>query len=165
MAQTPISVRDLEPGDADWVTATLQQEWGSVWVARRGEVLDASTFPGHVAVSGDSRVGLAIVDVRGDQYEVLSLSATQEGRGVGRALMQRCFEEAQAMGSQRVWLTTTNNNVRAIYFYQRLGMNLCAFHRDGVAVSRVLKPSIPLRDEHGVAIAHELEFELVFHDQ
>ena len=136
MPLTSISLRALEPGDADWVTVTLQQTWGSVWVARKGELLDASAFPGHVAVSEDSRVGLAIVAVRGDQYEVLSLSTLTEGQGIGRALMQRCFEEARSMGCQRVWLTTTNNNVRAIDFYQRVGMNLCAFHRDGVAVSR-----------------------------
>ena len=161
MAQTSISVRGLEPADTDWVKVTLQQAWGSVWVARKGQLLDASTFPGHVAVSEDSRVGLAIVAVRGDQYEILSVSTTTESRGIGRALMQRCFEEARAMGCQRVWLTTTNNNSRAFAFYQRLGMSLCAFYRDGVAVSRELKQSIPLRDEDGVAIDHELEFELV----
>ena len=165
MPLTSLSMRALEPGDADWVTATLQQAWGSVWVARKGERLDASAFPGHVAVFEGGRVGLAIVVARGDQYEVLSLQALIEGQGIGRALMQQCFEKARSMGCLRVWLTTTNNNVRAFEFYQRLGMNMCAFHRDGVAVSRLFKPSIPLRDEHGVAIAHELEFELVLHDQ
>jgi len=161
MPLTSISVRALEAGDADWVTATLQQVWGSVWVARKGELLDASTLPGHVAVSENSRVGLAIVAVRGDQYEILSLSALVDTQGIGSALMRHCIDEAQSMSSQRVWLTTTNNNFRAIEFYQRLGMNMCAFHRDGVAASRKLKPSIPLRDEDGVAIAHELEFELL----
>lgn len=92
---------------------------------------------------------------------MVSVWAAIRGVGVGRALMQRCFEDARARGCRRVWLTTTNNNVQAISFYQRLGMDLCAFYRDGVAVARRLKPSIPLRDDFGVGIDHELEFELL----
>ena len=56
---------------------------------------------------------------------------------------------------------TTNDNTTAMAFYQRLGLNLFAFYRDGVRALRVLKPSIPLRDGVGVPIAHELEFELL----
>ena len=74
--------------------------------------------------------------------------------------MERCFEDARARGDRRVWLTTTNN-IGAIAFYQRLGMSTCAFYRDGVAAARRLKPAIPLRDEFGVGIDHELEFELL----
>lgn len=130
-------------------------------VARKGELLDASTLPGFVAVRDGDRVGLALFCVRGDEYEVVSVWAAISGVGVGRALMQRCFDDARARSCRRVWLTTTNDNVRAISFYQRLGMNLCAFHRDAVAADRRLKPSIPLRDEFGVGIDHELEFELL----
>ena len=135
--------------------------WGSILIARKGELLDSLTFPGFVAESDGDRVGLALFCVRGEEYEVVSVWAAITGAGVGRALMQRCFEDARARGCRRVWLTTTNNNVRAISFYQRLGMDLCAFYRDGVAAARRLKPSIPLRDDSGVGIDHELEFELL----
>ena len=40
-------------------------------------------------------------------------------------------------------------------------MDLSAYHRHGVRASRVLKPSIPMRDSTGVPIDHELEFELL----
>jgi ribosomal protein S18 acetylase RimI-like enzyme len=156
-----LSVRALQPQDRDWVDRTLANAWGSVVVARKAELLDASTFPGYAAIRDGDRVGLAIFCVRGDEYEVLSLSSAIEGKGVGRILMQHCIEDARSRGCRRVWLTTTNNNIRAIAFYQHLGMNLCAFYRDGVEASRRLKPSIPLRDEFGIAIDHELEFELL----
>ncbi|MDP9318203.1 MAG: GNAT family N-acetyltransferase, partial [Actinomycetota bacterium] len=147
--------------DRDWVRSTLEGSWGSVLVARKGELLDASTFPGHVALSSGHRVGLAVCCVRGDEYEVLSLSALVEGAGVGRTLMLRCFEDAGARGCRRVWLTTTNNNIRALALYQRLGMSICAFRRDAVAAARALKPTIPLRDEAGIPIDHEMDFELI----
>jgi ribosomal protein S18 acetylase RimI-like enzyme len=75
--------------------------------------------------------------------------------------MQRAFADARSLSCRRVWLTTTNDNMRAIGFYQRCGMSMCAFYRDGVAASRQLKPSIPLLGQHGVPIDHELEFELL----
>jgi len=70
-------------------------------------------------------------------------------------------EHARAAGCRRLWLITTNDNLRALGFYQRLGLDLCALHRDAVAVARRLKPGIPLTGRAGIPIRHELEFELL----
>ena len=157
----PPSVRPLWRVDAVWVTSELERAWGSVYVARKGELLDASTLEGFVASVAGSDVGLLTVANRGPEYEVVSISTTLEGAGVGRALMQRGVQDARASGCRRIWLTTTNNNVRAFRFYQGLGMNLCAIYRDGVSASRQVKPAIPLEDEYGVPIVDELEFEIL----
>ena len=53
-----------------------------------------------------------------------------------------------------------HNNTAAIAFYHRLGLARSAVRPDGVAASRRIKPSIPMYDEHGVAIAGEVDFEL-----
>jgi ribosomal protein S18 acetylase RimI-like enzyme len=151
-------VRDT---DQWWVNDTLRSLWGSVLVARHGELLDASVYPGFVAERQGQQLGLAVVLPRGAEYEVLSLSTTLPGRGVGRGLMQRCFDDAQARRCRRVWLTTTNDNLAAIAFYQQVGMNLCALHRDAVATARRLKPSIPCHAENGIPIRHALEFERI----
>jgi hypothetical protein len=64
-------------------------------------------------------------------------------------------------GCRRLWLITTNNNLRALQLYQRWGMDIVALHRHAVSdVRRRLKPSIPDRDAKGIPIAHELELEL-----
>ena len=75
--------------------------------------------------------------------------------------MKQCVDRARECGCRRVWLITTNNDTTAISFYQRVGMDLCAYYRHGARASRLLKPSIPLRDSSGVPIDHELEFELL----
>lgn len=137
------------------------QEWTSTSVARLGELVEASGLPGYVATLDGRRVGLVLVDVQDRAYEVVAISTTTLRRGIGQALMERCFAEARAKGCRRVWLVTTNDNIAAIAFYQRLGMDLRALHRHAVRVSRKLKPTIPVRDAAGVAIDHELEFVLV----
>jgi DNA-3-methyladenine glycosylase I len=117
--------------------------------------------PGFVAEFDGERAGLAVYAVRGRECEVVSLSVTRPGHGLGRALLRGCVEAAREQGVRRVWLTTTNDNVRAFGFYQRFGFDLCALRHNGVEAARRLKPAIPVRDAAGVRIAHELEFELL----
>ena len=139
----------------------MVREWTSTSVARLGELVEAAELPGHLATLAGRRVGLVLVDVRHREYEVVAISTSEPRRGVGRALMDRCFAEARDTGCRRVWLVTTNNNITAIAFYQRLGMDLRALHRHALRVSRELKATIPERDAAGVRIDHELEFEVL----
>jgi ribosomal protein S18 acetylase RimI-like enzyme len=156
-------VRPLTESDRSWVRATLVRNWSSTIVARRGELIEARNLAGYMALLGGRRTGLVLVDLRDGDLEVVAISTTTPRQGVGHALIKQCVDQARECGGRRVWLITTNNNTTAIAFYQRVGMELCAFYRHGVRASRLLKPSIPLRDSAGVPIDHELEFELLLH--
>lgn len=157
-----LSVRDLGATDDAWKVSTLRAGWGSTEVARLGELVDAATLPGVVAEHDGVRAGLATFAQRGDGVEIVTIQSVLEGVGVGRALMDRVREQAVQSGATRLWLVTTNENVRAFAFYQRWGMDLVRFVHRGVEVSREVKPSIPLVGQHGVPLRHELEFELRF---
>jgi ribosomal protein S18 acetylase RimI-like enzyme len=85
----------------------------------------------------------------------------EEGRGIGRALMDAAYDNAAAAGYRRLWLVTTNDNTRAFRFYQLWGMDMCAFYRHGVRRSRKIKPSLPERGAEGIPLDHEIEFELL----
>ena len=74
--------------------------------------------------------------------------------------MDAVREHATEAGARRIWLVTTNDNVRALGFYQRWGMDLVALIRDGVASSRTVKPSIPAAGADDIPIRHELGLEL-----
>ena len=63
-------------------------------------------------------------------------------------------------GCRRVWLITTNDNLRALRFYQRRGFRLVAVHPNALARSRELKPSIPEIGLDGIPLRDELELEL-----
>jgi len=156
-----VLVRPLTASDRVWVRATLVRNWSSTTVARRGELIEARDLPGYVALVEGRRVGLVLVQVRDADFEIVAISTNRRRQGVGQALVDACLNEARKRGCRRLWLVTTNNNTTAMAFYQRLGMDLCAFRRNGVRALRVLKPSIPLRDGDGVPIVHELEFELL----
>ena len=155
-----IEVRSLEEPEREWAAAFLLESWSGV-VARSGELVDPTGLPGFVALADGERAGLATYAVRADECELVTIESLREGIGVGRALMDAVREAAVTAGCRRLWLVTTNDNVRALEVYQRWGMELVAFRRNAVTEARkTLKPSIPKRARNGIPIKDELELEL-----
>lgn len=154
-------VRPLAEEDRPWALEVILESWRSPRVARRGEVVDASSLPGFVALVDGVRRGLATYAVRGEACEVATLDSLAPGRGVGAALLDAVAAAARAAGCRRLWLITTNDNVHALRFYQRRGWDLVALHRGAVDdARRRLKPEIPEVGLDGIPIRHELELEL-----
>jgi ribosomal protein S18 acetylase RimI-like enzyme len=146
--------------DRAWAVRVETESWGIPVVARLGELVDPTELPGFVALLDGRRAGLVTYAVRGDECEVVTIRSLCEGRGVGRALLDAVRDAAADAGCARLWLITTNNNLRALALYQRWGMDIVAFHPNTIAAARRLKPSIPERDAKGIPIAHEFELEL-----
>jgi DNA-3-methyladenine glycosylase I len=155
----------LTDADRSWKLATLEGGWGTTTVARLAELVDAAPLPGFVALDDDQPVGLLTYLERADGIEVATVQALEQGRGVGRALMDAVHEHAVRREARRLWLITTNDNLRAFAFYQQWGMDLRRVIRNGVEASRQVKPSIPTVGTAGIPVRHELEFELVINRQ
>lgn len=54
-------------------------------------------------------------------------------------------------------MTTTNDNLHALRFYQKRGFDLFALHRFAVDRARKQKPQIPLFGNDNIPIRHEIE--------
>ena len=152
-----VRVRALTDADRAWVAGIATERWGSTVVVANGEVLEPATLPGFVAEGYGERVGLLTYREDGDACEVVTIDAFEPRRGVGSALMGA----AMSLGHRRVWLVTTNDNVPAQRFYERLGFRLVAVRGGELERSRRLKPEIPLVGVGGAPIRDELEYELV----
>jgi ribosomal protein S18 acetylase RimI-like enzyme len=96
-------------------------------------------LPGLVAESDGYRVGALTYRCATDGLEVVALNALQKGRGAGSALLAAARQRAREAG-QRTWLITTDDNVEALSFYLRRGMEMVALHRDFVDQVRRHKP-------------------------
>lgn len=152
-----MEVRPRTSDDQSWIEELLTDRWGATAAVSRGRVHDASSLPALVALEGAERVGLLTYNVIGGELEVVTLDALRESIGVGTALLDAVRREAVAAGCRRVWLITTNANLRALGFYQRRGFRLVAVHVGAIARSRELKPSIPAVDVGGIPISDEIE--------
>jgi ribosomal protein S18 acetylase RimI-like enzyme len=155
---TQYTLRRLTPADKDVVTTLLVREWGAVRVVALslGGVVDASTLPGWLAESDGQVVGLLTYLVRDGVAELVTINAFAGG-GVGSALLSALVEECRATGVRRIRLTTTNDNTRALRFYQRAGFRLTALHVGAVEEDRKIKPEIPSHGLDGIPIRDEIE--------
>lgn len=155
---TQYTLRQLTPADKPIITPLLVREWGSVDVVALslGGVVDASTLPGWLAEQDGEVVGLLTYLVRGDTVELVTINACTGG-GVGGALLGALLEECIATGARRVHVTTTNDNTRALRFYQRAGFHLTALHVNAITESRKIKPEIPELGLDDIPIRDELE--------
>jgi ribosomal protein S18 acetylase RimI-like enzyme len=154
-----VTVRPLGEADREWVRTKLRELWDGI-VVGRGAVHDPSVLPGYVAENGGEPVGLLTYRIDGDECEVVTIDAFPEGVGAGTALLAAVAAAARDAGCRRVWLITTNDNLRALRFYQRRGFRLVAVHAGALDRSRELKPSIPEIGLHGIPLRDELELEL-----
>ncbi len=138
----------------------LEREWGAVEVVALslGGVVDASTLPGWLAESDGAVVGLLTYLTSGDVVDIVTINAFAGG-GVGAALIEQLAADVRG-GAARLRVTTTNDNTRALRFYQRAGFRLTALRPGAVAQSRRTKPQIPELGHDGIPIRDELELEM-----
>ena len=103
---------------------------------------------------------MATYYIRRHECEMVSLNAFTKAAGIGTMLVDAVKRTARVAGCSRLWLTTTNDNLDAIRFYQRRRFQLVAVHPNAMEVSRKLKPSIPEVGNFGIPLRDELEFEM-----
>jgi N-acetylglutamate synthase-like GNAT family acetyltransferase len=156
-----MNVRPLAEAEREWVRRTLEELWSDGIVVSRGTVHEPSTLRGFVAEDDGTPVGLLTYRIEAGECEVVTIDAFPEGAGAGTAMLEAVTAVARDAGCRRLWLITTNDNLRALRFYQRRGFHLVAVHPNALARSRELKPSIPEIGLDGIPLRDELELELV----
>lgn len=133
-------------------------ERGSIVVARAGELVDAMTRPAVIAEDEGVLVGALTYDIVDTSCEILTLHAARKWSGVGTALVLEVARLAAGLGCARYWVTTTNDNVDALRFYQRRGFRLEALRCGAVDESRrTIKPGIPLKGDYGIPLRDEIQ--------
>ena len=151
--------------DSEWraeIDRLIEREWAGPMVATNGVLHNTSQAEGFVFLSSGQLAGYLLYCLEKGECEVLVLHSLAENRGVGSALLRSAVQKAKQGGCGRLWLVTTNDNVRAVRFYQRFGMEL-----KGVLIAPMhqpiatLNPSIPLIGSDGIPIKHEFEFEMI----
>jgi ribosomal protein S18 acetylase RimI-like enzyme len=151
----------LRAPDANEVDGWFERHWGGRTVVGHGTVYTMDDVECLVAVDDGRVVGAVTFHVDADAMEVVTVDSDVPRRGIGRTLLDAAVAEAGRRGLRRVWLTTTNDNLTALAFYQAVGFRLCALRPDAVAESRRLKPSIALVGSNGLPRRDELDLERI----
>ena len=151
-----LSVRAAVPTDRDRIAELALYFWDETEVECFGGEYDVCELPALVACKGDADgqiVGLASYAIEGDEAKLVMLNVLPgyQGSGAGRTLIAAVEGAARAHGATRIVVATSNDDLPALYLYQRHG-----FHLTGMEVGRLAKhhegeepgfAGIPVRDE------------------
>lgn len=160
MNNTDFQITEILPEDKPLVTAFISENWGSPMIVTRGRIYDSAELSGFVFKSNDIIIGLITYTIENNECIILTLDSKTENKGLGTSLLNKVRDHATEKGCQRTWLTTTNDNTRAIRFYQKRGFEWIGYYPNAMIESRKLKPEIPVFGFDNIPIKHELEFEM-----
>lgn len=138
----------------EWLTTKL---WGAAEVAVHDGVFYPANLPGFIAERAGRIAGLVTFDVRSGVLEIVTINALHQFAGIGTMLIEAVRAEAKRRGCQQITLTTTNDNVAALRFYQRRGFRLAALRPGAVDKSRLRKPEIPRAGDFGIPLRDEID--------
>jgi ribosomal protein S18 acetylase RimI-like enzyme len=142
--------------DREEVAEFIERHWGSRKVLSRGKSHFPHELDGIVERRDGKIVGLVTMRFEADSLELLTVNSVISGQGIGTALILDAIAEARNRGCTSVWLTTTNDNLRAMTLYQRLGFRFLEINSGAVDRAREEKPEIPLVGRNGIRIRDEI---------
>ena len=158
MNEPEVTIRPVSESDRPMLAWLVAELWGSEHVAVHGNVLRPAELPGFIAEHSRRIVGLLTYQLIGDMLEIVTLNAIERRVGIGTLLIEAAASTARHFHCREVRLTTTNDNVDALRFYQRRGFRLVAVRCGAVDLARrTLKPQIPLTGQYGIPLRDELE--------
>jgi GNAT superfamily N-acetyltransferase len=160
MKETHFCIRPLDFDDKSWVRQLISQRWGAEFIVAHGEIYCPHELPGFVAIRGKEKVGLVTYNITDENCEIISLDSLLPSVGIGSALIDAVKISALESRCKRIWLTTTNDNLNALRFYQKRNFALVKVLRNAVEIARKHKP-IPLKGADGIPVRDEIELEMV----
>jgi GNAT superfamily N-acetyltransferase len=152
-----IKLRRLRRDDLPRLRQFWIDHWAGEFVMAHGERFEPDRVQGFVAPGW---TGVVTFMIRGADCEIVSLDSLTPGNGIGTALVEAVAAEGRQQRCSRVAVTTTNDNLNALGFYQKRGFSIVQVRRAAVDKSRLLKPSIPRLGEGGIPLHDEIELEL-----
>ena len=155
--QRDVAIRSVDESDRPTVEWLTTQLWGAPEVAVHGGVFYPAALPGFIAERDGRIAGLVTFEVRADVLEIVTINALELYQGIGTLLIEAVRAEAKRLGCPRVTLTTTNDNMGALRFYQRRGFRIAAVRPGAVDRSRQRKPEIPRTGDFGIPLHDEID--------
>lgn len=154
-------VRPVQEGDRPTVEWLTTQLWGAPEVVVHDDVFYPAALPGFIAERAGRIAGLVTFDVRPGLLEIVTINALDPHTGIGTLLIEAVRAEAKHRGCHEITLTTTNDNIGALRFYQRRGFRLAALRPGAVDRSRLRKPEIPRTGDYGIPLRDEIDLSCV----
>ena len=149
----PVLVREATDADRAAARELFEQDFGRTKIVAFGEVMDIDAMPALVAVMYTDPSGALAYRLLGDALHIVALATDPmwQRSGVGGYLVAEAELLARRLALTRLVVSTTNDNLPALYFYQRRGYRLTDLVPNNVIAHTHEEQEgfagIPVRDE------------------
>ena len=149
----PVMVREANDADRQAARELFDRDFGRTQVVAFDEVMDMDNVPALVAVVNAEPSGALAYRVFGDALHIVALATDPmwQRSGVGSHLIAEAELLARRLKLPRLIVSTTNDNLPALYFYQRRGYRLTHLAPNNVTAHTHREQAgfagIPVRDE------------------
>lgn len=119
----PVLIRDATEGDRADVTNLFRRNFGRTRIVAFGAVMTLDDLPSLVAEMNGELAGALGYRLREDALQIVALAteATWQRSGVGGRLLAAAEDLARRLHLDKTVFCATNDNLPALYFYQRCG--------------------------------------------
>ena len=159
MDRGPYCLRAARDADGAWIAETTRDIGGPV-VVSAGCRYDLADYPAILACRDTQPCGPVIYGIDEGSLVILAINALERHRGVGSMLLAESERIARSAGRSVIRLTTTNDNLDALRFYQRRGFVVSAYRPNAFREVLRLKghdPDLQIRGHYGIPIRDEIE--------
>ena len=135
--------------------------WFSTDMSVRGEIIDGTKLDGFLLQEDSKIIGLVTYKFYENICEIISLDSKKENIGIGSALLKKAEKVATDNDCKKMRLITTNDNMRALQFYQKRGYCLTKLYPNAMDEVRKIKPSVPELGDNDIPLRDEIELEKI----
>jgi ribosomal protein S18 acetylase RimI-like enzyme len=150
----PVLVREASPADREKALELFKRDFGPAQLVAYGEAISLDNAAALVAETDNEIAGALAWRPFDGALHILALATDPmwQRAGVGGHLVAEAELLARRQGQPRVIVTIANDNLPALYFYQRQGYRISAILRDSIAAhtrgqQAVGFAGIPILDE------------------
>lgn len=154
-----MTTTEPRPATTAEISSIWRERWGLPVITPSGRY-SPNDVEGLVLVSRSNEpTGLITWRVTEGHAEVVTLDAWPTGQGLGSSLLHHAEQQLGVRGVRRLWLVTTNDNLRALRFYLIRGYRLVRLHLDAMGKVRAEKTAVPLVGTDGLPLRDMWELE------
>lgn len=135
--------------------------WFSTDMSVRGEIIDGTKLDGFLLQEDSKIIGLVTYKFYENICEIISLDSKKENIGIGSALLKEVEKVATDNDCKKMRLITTNDNMRALQFYQKRGYCLTKLYPNAMDEVRKIKPNVPELGDNDIPLRDEIELEKI----
>ena len=153
------NIKRISNETRDLVNQFFIDNWFSTDMSIRGKIIDGTKLDGFLLQEENTIIGLVTYTFFGDICEIVSLDSKRENIGIGSALLKEIEKIAIDNNCKKMRLITTNDNMRALQFYQKRGYCLTKLYPNAMEEVRKVKPNVTELGDNDIPLRDEIELE------